>query len=210
MVGVTIDIFMLNFREFVETSFNPLPYGSSGLAQTTAGALMTPIAALSGIKELIPQTSGYKAFEGGRDFLLDLNRKNPAWQEYLLWVLDAAENYINTQKPTEIAGVTMGKQAGIASKIAASFGALLRAAYTSLRNVVHTIGNIEPGKVDKIGPQVQLMLHGLDTIPKEQALHRINEFRQRLKVKQGSDSIDPDARMHQTWKKWLSNTITGN
>jgi hypothetical protein len=45
-------------------------------------------------------------------------------------------------------------------------------------------------------PQVQAFLYGLDTIPKEQALHRLEEFKQRLVAKQGSDSIDRDARMH--------------
>lgn len=195
---------MLNFREFVETSYNPLPYGGEGLAQTALGVVASPIALVSGLGQLKPRVRGYKAFESARDFLLDINRTNPQWRPYLLWVLNAAENYIQTQKPTEIAGVTMGKAAGMVSKIAAPFGALLRAAWVSLRNVVHTIRNVDSGVVDKIGPQIQSMLYGLDTIPKDKALDRIIEFKQRLQAGQGSDSIDPDARMYKPLLQRLS------
>ena len=192
---------METFAEYVirrdETSFNPMPYGSGGLIQTAAGALMTPIAAASGLGQLMPSNKGYKAFEPARDFLLDLNAKNPEWSPYLLWVIQAAEHYFQTQKPTEIAGVTMGKQAGMAAKAGAALGALVKAAWVSLRNVVHTIGNIDPGVQDRVMPNIQAMLYGLDTIPKEQALDRLEEFKQRLIAKQGKDSIDTDARMHQ-------------
>lgn len=204
---------MITFREYVvrrdEASFNPLPYGSGGLLQTAAGIAASPVAAISGLGELKPRVKGYGGFEPARDFLLDLNAENPEWSPYLLWLVQAAEDYIQNQKPTEIAGVTMGKQAGLASKAAAAIGAVVRAAWVSLRNVVHTIGNIDAG-VDKIMPQVQAFLYGLDTIPKDQALHRLEEFKQRVKAKQGSDSIDPDARVHQTLGKKLANVITGH
>jgi hypothetical protein len=191
---------MKTFREYVdrrdETSFNPMPYGGGGLAQTALGVAASPIALASGLGQLMPQASGYKAFEPARDFLLNLNRENPEWRPYLTWVLKAAEDYIQTQKPTEIAGVTMGRQAGMASRVAAGFGKLLKAAWVSLRNVAHTISNVDPGVTDKIGPQVQAMLRGLDSIPKDRALDRINEFRQRLQAGAGSETIDSDARIH--------------
>jgi len=201
---------MLTFKEYVlrrdETSYNPFPYGSGGLLQTAAGlGAALPGGMISAVRELTPQSSGYKAFEPSRDFLLDMAKKSPQWRDYLLHILDATENYIKTQKPTEIAGITMGNRAGLAKKMTAAFGALLKAAWVSLRDIVHTIGNIETPGIDKVGQQVQSMLHGLDTIPKDQALHRIEEFRQRLQASQGSDSIDPDARIHQPWNKWLSN-----
>lgn len=205
---------MESFAEYVdrrdEASYNPLPYGSSGLLQTVAGVGASPIALASGLGQLKPRASGYAGFETARDFLLDLNAKNSEWSPYLLWVIGAAENYIKNQKPTEIAGVTMGKQAGLASKAASALGAVVKAAYVSLRNVVHTIGNIDVGLQDKVMPQVQAMLYGLDTIPKEQALGRLEEFKQRVTANKGSDFIDPDARMHQTWSKKLANVMTGH
>jgi hypothetical protein len=184
---------MGKFAEFVirrdKTSFNPMPYDDSGLAQTALGVAASPIALASDLGQLLPRTSGYKVFEPARDFLLNLSQQDPRWRQYLLWVLEAAESYLQTQKPTEIAGVTMGQQAGL------GFGKLLKAAWVSLRNVIHTIANIDARVADKVMPQVQAMLYGLDTIPKDKALDRIGEFRQHLQAGRGSNTIDPDARM---------------
>lgn len=191
----------MRFAEYVarrdETSFNPMPYGGGGALQTGLGIAASPVAALSGLGQLMPKASAYKAFEPARDFLLDAAVKAPQIKDYLLWVLNSAENYIQTQKPTEIAGVTMGKQAGMIGKVSAPLLALMKAAWTSLRNVVHTIGNVQTVAPDKIAQNVQNMLYGLDTIPKQDAINRIEEFKQRLEAGAGSETIDKDARMYQ-------------
>ena len=191
---------MITFKEYVirrdETSFNPMPYGGEGLAQTALGIAASPFALASGLGQLMPSAKGYAAFEPARDFLLDLNKSNPEWREYLNWLVDAATNYITTQKPQTIQGVNMGYRPGLIGKAFQAGKKLLSAAYVGGRNVVHTIGNIKTAKKDKVMPKVQEFLYGLDTIEPQAALSRLQEFKQRLAASQGSDSIDQDARVH--------------
>lgn len=203
---------MFSFREFVEANYNPLRnlYGNDrDLASTMAGVAAAPYAAAAGLGQARPTFNSWatgnpygrnvgaawKAFEQNRDFLLDLARDHHEWRAYLLSVLNAAETYLKTDKSGEVAGVTMGGGMANNSLVVAAFAALLKTAWTSLKNIVHTITNTGNGVIQQIGPKIQNMLYALDALPKERALDKIEEFRQRIQAGQGADSIDVDARM---------------
>ena len=227
----------LNPAELLDT---PMRYSPS-IASIAGSALGAIPAAVSGVTQLGPawttglhgnpyagdKTRYYRAFEQGRDWLLNFAHDNPKLKveklpiaQYLSGIIDKAENYIHKGggEKEVVPGVTMGRTATLGSKIG-SYSLLVpfaKAIASSLVNLRDTLDfpqmyHTPPEEADKIGPNVEKMLLGLDMINREAgsktALERLEEFKHVLQGSGHAGHIDADARVGTSHpQSWLGGT----
>jgi hypothetical protein len=224
----------LNPAELLDT---PMRYSPS-IASMAGSALGAIPAAVSGVTKFGPawtqglsgnpyagdKTKYYRAFEQGRDWLLNFAHDNPKLKveklpiaQYLSSVIDKAENYIRQGggEKEVVPGVTMGRTATLGSKIG-SYSLLVplaKSIASSLVNLRDTLDfpqmyHTPPEDVDNIAPSIEKMLLGLDMINREAgsetALERLHEFKNILQHGGHAGHIDADARVGTSHpRNWL-------